>query len=148
METLAELLASWYESVATQLANFPADLRIEQWLFERFPGLRSVQERSLVQEVGRSYPLLAPAVARLTPPKIYRPTLAMNAAQAVQVSRLCRRPELLDPFDRAGLADIGERLSQLALDPADQGHRSDMAATTAWAKELGLAGWYQWLPSA
>lgn len=144
--TLPELFDIWLQGVGTQLANFPADLRIEAWIHERFPGLRPIQERSLVEEVHRAYPSLQPQVARLTPPRVYWPTMAMNAAQAYQVARLYNRLELMAPFEQRGFADVGGYLAHLALGPHDQGHRSDMAAVNTWANELRLAGWFEWAP--
>ena len=37
-EQLIELFDTWYRSVCTQLVSFPADLRIEQWIHDRYPG--------------------------------------------------------------------------------------------------------------
>lgn len=147
-EQVANVIADWHESLATQLANFPADLRIEQWMHDRFPRLRATQERSLVEEVGRSYPLLQPAVAALTPSRVYWPTMAMNAAQAWHVSTLYRRPGLLTPFAQTNerLVVAGEHLARVVFDAPDRGHRSDMEATERWMGELNLQGWFEWQP--
>lgn len=145
-ESLPEIFDVWLQGVGTQLANFPADLRIEAWIHDRFPGLRRIQERSLVEEVFRAYPSLQPQVARFTPARVYWPTMAMNAAQAYQVAQLYHRPELMEPFERSGFADVGGYLANLALEPADEGHRSDMAAVNRWAQELRLTGWFDWAP--
>lgn len=144
-EAIPQLFDMWLQGLGPQLANFPADLRIEAWIHEHFPGLRSIQERSLIAEVNRCAPLLQPEASRLTPAVIYFPTMAMNAAQAYHVAELYRRPELMVPFDQYGFGDKGRYLARLALDAQDLGHRSDMAATNAWAQDLGLTGWYEWL---
>jgi hypothetical protein len=139
----------WFTGVCTQLTSFPADLRIEQWIHDRFVGIRPVQRRSLVEEVHRCAPAFLPEVAALTPPTIYRATMAMNAAQAHHVAELYSLPELRRPFEVSGYATVGSRLAHLALDPEDHGHRSDMAATNAWADELAIPGWIAWQrPSA
>ncbi len=143
-ETAVELISDWHEGVATQLTNFPADLRIEQWIHDRYPGLRRVQERSLVEEVHRSYPLLSPVIAALTPRVVYQATMAMNAAQAVHVSSLYRHPELLTPFTQHGWHERGQHLARLVFDVPDAGHRSDMTTTNAWARTLTLTGWFDW----
>ena len=39
----------------------------------------------------------------------------------------------------------GRRLVELARSPPDEGHRSDMA-TSRWAAELGVPGWFEWQP--
>lgn len=143
---LAGLFHSWFESVVVQLANFPADLRIEAWIHKHFPGLRPIQRRSLTWEVERGFPFFQPSVSLLTPPTIYRSTMAMNAAQAFHVAELHRKRELAAPYEQHGYDRLGMRLVQFALTPEDHGHQSDMQATQEWAGELGITGWFDWLP--
>jgi len=119
-------------------------MRIEQWIHDRFPGLRTVQRRSLVSEVARGHPLLDPAVATTTPRTIYWATMAMNAAQAHHVNTLYPTEGLTQPFERAGFAQIAPYLSGLVFAMPDEGHRSDMEAVSLWAKELRLTGWFAW----
>jgi hypothetical protein len=146
---IVELFDIWYRGVCTQLTSFPADLRIEQWIHDRFPGIRSIQRRSLTEEVYRAMPSFLPEVVAFTPPTIYRATMAMNAAQAHHVAELYGLPDLRLPFDIAGYSGAASRLIHLALGSEDQGHRSDMAATNAWADDLHLNGWIGWhAPSA
>jgi len=145
-DALVELFDPWYQSVCTQLASFPADLRIEAWIRDCFPALRRVQERSLLEEVHRSLPLLQPEVTALTPPTIYQATMAMNAAQAWQIAEFYSIPSLIDPFQRHGFASIGARLAHIVLSRDDEGHRSDMQAVNEWADELRLSGWFEWRP--
>jgi hypothetical protein len=134
----------WYQGVCTQLASFPADLRIEQWIHDGYPGIREVQRRSLIQEVHRSFPGFAPEVIALTPPTIFRATMAMNAAQAYHVAELYTMPELMRPFEVHEFAAMGSLLADLVFKVPDEGHRSDMAATNAWANDLSVAGWLSW----
>lgn len=54
-ETLGEMMQDWHEAIAEQVADGPVDLRIEQRIFDHFPGLRTVQGRSLAEEVARRY---------------------------------------------------------------------------------------------
>jgi hypothetical protein len=145
-ETIGAMMIDWHEALAVQLANFPADLRIEQWIFERFAGLRNVQELSLTQEVHRGYESLVPMVADVVPPSIYKPTVAMNAAQAWHVAKLFQKPQLVEPFAEEGYAEIAEQLTREVLEAPDLGHRSDLAATDRLAQRLKLTGWYEWLP--
>jgi hypothetical protein len=141
---LLGLFDVWFQGICTQLASFPADLRIEQWIHDRFPGIRDTQRRSLVHEVHRSFPGFAPEVVAITPPTIFRATMAMNAAQAYQVAELYASPELLAPFEVHEFAAQGNLLAEMVLRAPDEGHRSDMAATNAWAEWLNLVGWVGW----
>lgn len=143
---LPTLFDGWYKGVCSQLASFPADLHIEAWIHREFPGLRPVQRRSLFLEVQRGFPAFAPEVAALTPPTMYRATMAMNAAQALHVAELYRAPDLALPYHNAGFAEVGLRLAEIALQPPDEGHRSDMVAVARWADKLRLEGWISWQP--
>jgi hypothetical protein len=143
-ETYFRLFETWYGGVCTQLASFPADLRIEQWIHDRFPGLRPLQRSSLINEVHRSFPGFEPEVLALTPPTVFKATMAMNAAQAHQVAELYDLPELLGPFDVHHFSAMGAWLAHLALASQDEGHRSDVATTNAWATQLNVAGWVGW----
>lgn len=134
----------WYESIITQVFNGPVDLRIEQWVFDRFPNLGPIQRRSLLEEVARNDDLFQPDVVLFTPPTIYRAQMAMNAAQATHVAALFSRPDLLVPFINQGFAANGKRLVEMVFAAPDHGHRSDLAATNQWAEELGLTGWFTW----
>ncbi|GEM_PF-962366 len=143
-EVMPEMFNIWYNSLGSQLASFPADLRIEQWIYSNYPGLMAVQERALTQEVQRAFPLFQPENRLLTPPTIFRAQMAMNAAQAWQVANLYKRPDFLVPFREHGFLDAGRHLASLVFDAPDQGHRSDMEAVKTWAKELNLEGWFEW----
>jgi hypothetical protein len=145
-EALVELFDVWYQGVCTQLGSFPADLRIEASIRERFPALRRVQERSLREEVRRTVPLFGPEAVALTPPTIYRTTMAMNAAQAYQIADFYSAPELTERFDRHGSGALGARLARMVLTAPDEGHRSDRQATEQWAEALQLTGWFEWRP--
>ncbi len=143
---LREAFEVWHQGVCTQLANFPADLRIEQWIHDQYPGLGRIQERSLDVEVHRAIPLLLPEVALATPPTVYRATMAMNAAQAVHFADLYDQPGLLGPFQATGFHLIGSHLARQVFQAEDAGHRSDMEVVNQWAEDLGLNGWFEWRP--
>jgi hypothetical protein len=130
-ELLMGFFEIWYQGVCTQLASFPADLRIEQWVHDSYPGIRELQRRSLIQEVHRSFPGFAPEVIALTPPTIFRATMD-------------GMPELVAPFEAHEFAAMGSYLSERVFGAADEGHRSDMAATNDWAQAVTLAGWITW----
>lgn len=44
-QLLPDLIEDRYEAICQQVANGPVDLRIEQWIHDRFLGLRPVQAR-------------------------------------------------------------------------------------------------------
>ena len=146
MTELHEMFNMWHQNLCTQLASYPSDLRIEQWMYSNYPGLRVVQERSLLHQVQRSFPLFEPGHRLLTPPIIFRANMSMNAAQAWQVANLYKRPDILLPFREHGFIDAGRHLARLVFDAPDEGHRSDIEAVKRWAKVLNLEGWFEWEP--
>lgn len=143
-EQLGDMMMDWHEALAEQIGNGPVDIRIEQWIFDRFPGLRRTQEASLTEEVECGFEAFHPLVRQTIPPSIYCPTLAMNAAQAWQVAELYKRPDLLRLYDLHQLTGLGRHLARIVLDAPDEGHKSDMDAINRWASELKLSGWFEW----
>jgi hypothetical protein len=96
-------------------------------------------------EVDRNAPAFTPEVVALTPPTIYEATMAMNATQALHVAQLYDvGQDLLAQFALAGYGAKAKRLMELALDPADEGHRSDIVATNAWAEDVHTSGLIAW----
>lgn len=142
--TIAELFDRWVEELVTQLANYPADLRIERWGSAQFPALRPVQERALTAEVQRGFPLLTPRAQVGTPPTVYQAKMGMNAAEAYNAAELLGRPNLFAPYRRRGFEEIASQLNRLVFEAADEGHRSDMRASEVWAQVLGVPGWFGW----
>lgn len=143
-EIIGDMMQDWHEALAEQLANGPVDLRIEQWIFDRFSGPRQIQEHSLIEEVCRGYDALHSLVRQTVPATIYWPTVAMNAAQAWHVAGLFDREDILGPYNLQQLTGIGEDLAKMVLDRPDEGHKSDMDATNRWAEEMQLTGWFEW----
>ncbi len=113
---LAVLLRMWHDGVIRQLGNLPVDMRIERWLFEKYPGLHTLQRRALLGQLTENAKVLSRQVRGFTPPKIYRASNLMNAAYARYVGQLLGRPESTPgrssiALERSGAMSSGRRLT-------------------------------------
>jgi hypothetical protein len=90
--------------------------------------------------------MLGVEIREWMPPSIYKKSNSMNYVLVKTISRLLDQPDLLSPYLDQGLAEAGERLSSYLAEP-DSGYVGDMRIADSWARELGIADWYQWTSS-
>lgn len=62
------MMSDLHELLAEQIGNGPVDLRVGQWIFDRFPGLREVQECSLAEDVRHGFESVHPPIREFIPP--------------------------------------------------------------------------------
>jgi len=128
----------------TQLYNTPQDIRIERWLYERFPTLRGMQSESLRRTVEEYQMILSREVERFTPRKVYRASCGMNSAFTRGVVPILKDKRILRPYyGRVGDA-IGKRLIRILEGVPDNGYEGDIEVIDMWAQELGVRDWYVW----
>lgn len=126
-----------------QLRSAPVELRINAWLAERCPDLREVQEvmvRRQLQENSRALEARTAA-----PSKVFRASVAMNAAVALYWAGALHDDALAAPYRQAGFAMDGQGLLRTwyAQDAAPE---ADPALIDAWTSALSLRRWFQWVP--
>ncbi len=142
---LAEFQAQLCQGLLVHLRSIPIGLRVAAWLAQRYPELREAQQIVVLRELGEAKATLAPHIREATPPVIYRPIQAINAAYAFYWAEQYGRRELAGPYRGADFEAEGRTLlhiwQELPDDPS-----SDRALIDAWATHLGLTGWYEWLP--
>lgn len=143
-EALGQVLPIWHSGIVAQLANAPADIRIERWLWNSWPGLRDAQEASLRDQARALQLVLHPSVEVLTPPTIFRASNAMNFAFVRSIGDLLGAPELVKPYDRTPAARAGSELLGLLNSEDDSGFMGDRIMTDRWARHLGLSLWFDW----
>jgi hypothetical protein len=129
----------------TQLRSMPIGMRIDQWIHETYPGIRAAQASSLNEQQVANVKVLEQQVQLATPTTIYTANVAMNAAYALMCDELFGEGGYSMPYRSRGFFRRGEHLLQLWREtPDDSSH--DRALVDAWAKALGLARWYRWVP--
>lgn len=89
---VAKLLRMWHDGIVRQVTSFPADIRIEAWLYDCYPRMRGVQVAALVEQLTENEKVLRPEVAALTPRTVYRASILINCAFAQSLALLLDEP--------------------------------------------------------
>lgn len=146
LDNFPRVLKNFYNHLFDSLTCHPRDIRVEQWIHDNFPSVRDAQSNFLRSEIiGIGETLADDPELDSQLPTIMMRQKAMTAARAFHTAGLCKNQLLLGSYAGSEIMKLGEQLVQMALDPTDEGHRSDMRAIDNWAKKLGMVGWYQWI---
>lgn len=140
---LAHVFRMLHEGIVRQVTSFPADMRIEGWMFEECPGMRGAQVTALVEQLRENEMVLRPEVRDLTPRTVYRASLAINSAFAQFLAPLLGEPTLLGPYPNQPREEAHRLLREVAAQ-RDPGHLGDVAISKRWSEILGLSGWFRW----
>ncbi len=146
-QTIPEDMVATYSQMITdglgvQLRSMPIGIRVDRVLYNAQPELRDMQrviaERQLKESVG----CLSPAIKEMAPELILNASVGMNAALALDWSRLWNEDALVVPYRLAGYVGLGERL--LAnLDAIPDTPHHDRELVSSWAEILGVDRLYQ-----
>lgn len=134
-----------YDGLLLQLRSVPVGLRVDAWIRETYSALAEQQKASARRQLAENQATLSPQVKAIAPVKIYRASVGMNAALAAFWGRELGDPTQLIPFKVAGHTEVGERLLAVA-DSHPKEPAADRALVEAWGAELGIAGWYGFVP--
>jgi hypothetical protein len=141
----AQLTQQLLDGILTQLRSYPIGIRIDHWIAETFPDLRSLQGDAVSRQQQDNLKVLAPELRATFPKPIYEANVAMNAAYAIFCDREFGKAGFAIPYRSAGYDRRGRALLDLVRTlPADPPH--DRSLVDGWAEQLGLQGWYQWVP--
>ncbi len=133
-----------FGSLARQLTSFPVDLRVEREIAQSLPEHKTKQLSYLETQVQDFLPTLDEQMLSMFPEHVFRVSTAMNIAFAEQAAELAgvATDSLFREHSSRSLAE--QLLHQLCV-ITDPGYRGDCTLTDAWARELGLEGWYKWV---
>ena len=141
----SQLSEQLYDGLLLQLRSIPIGLRVDAWIRETYPDLADQQKTSAIRQLGENQATLSPQVKAIAPEKIYRASLGMNAALAAFWSRELGDATQVVPFKVAGHLEVGRRLLAIA-DNEPSESVADRGLIEAWGMELGITGWYAFLP--
>ncbi len=141
-ELLAQFVEMLHRWALTNLRSLPVGMRIDQWLYRTYPELRELVAVGIAQQQQVNADVLAQDLGGLSVPAHL---LGANAAYALLADRLLGTSAFSIPYAAVGALSYGERL--LALwDEVPEEAAFDTRLVDSWAVELGMSGWYEWVP--
>ncbi len=144
-ERRSALAAQLLGGLITQLRSIPLALRIDKWLRNEYPGLRTQQDMACHRQLKEGVAVLAPSVRNSMPKRITEASIAMNAAQALFWSEQWEDSKTIAPYKAVGLLEKARVLRGLLEKiPGDPIH--DPELIDAWGQELGIQDWYVLVP--
>lgn len=142
-ELMRIIVDQWIAGPVRQATNFPADMRIERWLFESYPGLRSHQRAALKREAAENAYVLRPEVGAAMPKKVHNAMATMNAAMGAYLSWLFDDKRFRQPYLHTPYYERGERLAKRVWSTEDRGQVQDIEETMRWAKDFSISDWFE-----
>lgn len=137
--TYSQMIA---DGLGTQLRSMPIGIRVDRMLYQSHPELREMQKVIAERQLKESAGCLHPAIKAMAPELFFRASVGMNAAFALEWSRLWGDGTHVVPYRLAGHLGIGEKLLEL-LDSVPVSPTHDRELVTMWAKLLGVEHLYQ-----
>jgi hypothetical protein len=135
-----------YDALMTQLRSTGPGLLVDRELHCTWPELHPAQRQAMEAEIRSTLPALAPTFGAGIPKELIAANRAMNSAYAFVAAELFAAPDLSVPFLAAGLGPVAKELIGLTEVAEADGQR-DGQLIDAWAKVIGLGGWYTWQQS-
>jgi hypothetical protein len=142
-DALAGISRFVFSGLVRQLTSFPTDLRVERELSQELLEHKDKQLAYLRTQVRDFLPTLDERMARVFPEKVYRASTGMNIAfaeEAAAIAGVSPDPLVTNHSSRK----CGEALLDHLHSVTNPGLAGDIRLTDAWAKELGLEGWFEW----
>ena len=140
-----QLADQMFDGLMTQLRSLPIGIRIDRWLWDAHPELREMQKESIMRQQQDNVQTLGPQIRETSPSEVFFANVAMNLAFAIFFDRLIGKDLYAVPYRSAGFEHIGERLLEIEAEiPPEAQHDRDLV--DAWAQELRVSDWYQWVP--
>jgi len=143
-DLVKELLCIWHSGVVRQVVNYPADIRIEEWLLREYPGMNHLQKEALRQQLKEDHVVLAPEIGLFTPRCVYEASVMMNCAFASRISEMLGDSSLHLPYPKR-MAKTANELLAILDGEAEDNHRGDIRTVNRWAQRLGIGNWYTWV---
>jgi hypothetical protein len=139
LRRVAGVIFDW---LLLSLRSHPVSMRIDLWLWEEYPALRPQIELALGRQMQENVTAATKSLDGLSIPPAFR---VLPAAYARFTDRLLGSDFYSIPFETMSLMAGGDAL--LAIwDRMPTSPLSDNELIDAWAKQLGILGWYVWLP--
>jgi hypothetical protein len=142
-EKLAQIANLWYSGMVKQLTNFPSDIWIEKWIYDKYPDLRPFQALYMKKQYDEAVQALSSRVEQMTPKKLLNASNGMNYAFFNILGKHFNDNYYLRKYDRSAYVDIGKRLVLLQQESEDS-YKGDLDIVNKWAETLHLSHWFAW----
>lgn len=129
----------------SQLRTYPIGLRIDQWLMRDYPDLRTLQERGIQIQLEQNSQVIGLGLGKKFPALLYGSNQSMNAAFALFWGRTWGDMTITLPYKVTGFLEKAEALIDV-FDRIPSEPTEDRRLVDAWARELGVENWYEWIP--
>jgi len=139
IEHLSEML---FKGVIMQLTNQPVDLKIKEWIYNGYPGLRVFQELSFKSQLHEAIGGLDEKIRSITPSKIYEASHSMNYAYFNVLAKKTKF-DLDSAYDNFEFEEKGKSLIEI-MDKYENNFDGDLKRINDWANILNLSSWYEW----
>jgi hypothetical protein len=137
---IPKMLDVWVGGLVLQVTNQPVDVKIEQWLYSNYPGLRREQVQGLEKDARVALKALAIEVERMAPPTVFRISNAMNYAYLNHINKITGRNYRNRFRGRQEIIGLGKQLYEIS-----EGEWSDVEVANQWAEHLGIRQWFSWI---
>ena len=138
LRAVAQQVSHW---LLLTLRSLPVGLRIEQWLWDKYPALRAQQAAALERQQEENAVHIGWRSGKLRFPPQF---LALEAVHALFADRLLGTAYFATPFEAVGLIEDGRRLFCL-LDSTPPEPGADRGLVESWGEALGIRDWFHWL---
>jgi len=143
-DRLVHIANLWYIGTIKQLTNFPSDIMIEQWIYDKYPDLRPYQKQSLEKQYYEAIQALAGQVEKITPVKILKASNGMNCAFFNTLGIYLNNPTFVRKYDKSNYVDIGNQLIGLRKE-SENSYIGDVDTVNKWASFFQMADWFNWM---
>ncbi len=141
----AQLAQQLTDGLLTQLRSYPIGMRIDSWIHQTLPTFDVLQREAIARQQQDNLSVLKPEIKAFAPKPIFEANVSMNAAYAIFCDRVFGKVGYAIPYRAAGYEKRGRALLDIMQAiPDDPG--SDRTLVDAWAEQLRLTGWYEWIP--
>jgi len=139
---LNQLIEMLFKGLVMQLTNQPVDLKIEEWLYNRYPGLREFQKISFQSQLQEALGGLNKDVRAITPSKIYEASHSMNYAYFNVLAKKTKF-DFDSIYDNFEFENKGRSLIEI-MGKYGNNFDGDLKRINDWANILNLSHWYEW----
>jgi hypothetical protein len=138
-----QMLDIWLSGIITQITSLPACIRIERWIHQEYPVLRSEQSQYLQEDVKRTLQGLSKRVERMTPKTVFRLSNSITYAYLRGLEPVIGKDLRKHFSGRPSIINTGIQLYEV-LGEDERGYAGDIRVSKEWARILDISEWFSW----